>query len=195
MIFFERINALQNLYSSDKCGFQDNAVLYGICNHQPPLADHVVYRPMTKETMEGLINNYKLNIPQELLTLYRFMNGADLFWSVRHIGNKKIRIPICRFSIYGVPLTYDRKHIEPYNISIEDLSRPNNAPESWLKFGAYYKPQSMVDKIDLFVDTIHSTVFAVEHDSKECCIIEKWNAIDSCLCSIFDLLASQMNAI
>lgn len=190
MNFLDRIESLQHTYRADECGVQDNASLYGIYNPKPPLATHIVFNPMPQETMQNLVNNYKLNFPKELLVLYHVMNGADLFWTVRLVGKKKTRIPICCFSIYGVPLTYDRKHIEPYNISVEDLNRPRKTPESWLKFGSYYRPENMIDRLDLFIDTNQATVFAVEHEREECSVVASWNSIDSCLCSVFDLLAS-----
>lgn len=191
MIFLRKIESLQHIYRADECVVQDNAFLYGVCNPKPPLATHIVFNPMPQEAMQNLVNNYKLAFPTELLGLYRVMNGADLFWTVRFVGKKKTRIPICCFSIYGVPLTYDRKHIEPYNISVEDLNRPRKTPESWLKFGSYYRPTNMIDRLDLFIDTNQSAVFAIEHEREECRVVESWSSIDNCLCSVFDLLASQ----
>ena len=105
MNFLERIDCLKHTYKADECGFQDNASLYGIINPNPPLATHIVFNPMPQETMQNLVNNYKRTFPKELLLLYRVMNGADLFWTVRFVGKKKTRIPISCFSIYGVYVT------------------------------------------------------------------------------------------
>lgn len=195
MKFLERIINLHSTYTDEECGIQDNAQLYGVCNPTPPLATHVVFRPMTQDIMQDLINNYKRRFPKALLEIYQVMNGADLFWKVRFVGKKKIPIPLCSFSIYGVPLTYDRMHIEPYNICIEDLDRPNGTPDNWLKFGSYYRPGNESDRIDLYVDTDCDSVFAVKHGSTDCCILSSWDSIDSCLCCIFDLLQSQVKAV
>lgn len=189
MIFINKINNLIETYDGNACRAQDNAFLYGICNPVPPLATHIIFSPMPKEVMKDMINNYRRIFPKELLVLYSIMNGADLFWSVRFVGKKNTRIPFSCFSIYGIPLTYDREHIEPFNISIEDLNRPERTPNSWLKFGSYYRPENNINRLDLFVDTEKGGVFAVEHDSSECCVAATWDSIDSCLCCVFDLLA------
>ena len=123
-------------------------------------------------------------MPAELLNLYRFMNGADLFWSVKKIGTRQI--PFNSLSIYGVPLTFDRLHLEPFNIRIEDLNRPNNTPDSWLKFGSYYSPTVTDIRFDLFVDTESLVVFAVKNGCNVCCIEKSWNSIDCCLCCLLD---------
>ena len=188
MNFVNKINDLIATYDSNVCGARDNAILYGMCNPAPPLATHIVFLPMPIEVMQGMISDYKRTFPKELLTLYNTMNGADLFWSVRYVGKKNIRIPFSYFSIYGIPLTYDREHIEPFNISIEDLNRPKGVPDTWLKFGAYYRPENNINRLDLFVDTEVDRVFAVEHDCDECCVVATWDTIDNCLCCVFDLL-------
>ena len=185
MIFIDKIQDFLSKYESRFCGAKDKAFLYGICNPTPPLADHIVFEPLPESEIKHLVNDYKHNIPEELLTLYRFMNGADLFWTVRILG-KNVRIPFSRLSVYGVPLTFDRKHIEPYSIRIEDLNRPDNTPESWLKFGSYYKDSIIDFYFDLFVDTETLAVFAVKNGESKCCIEEEWSSIDCCLCSLLE---------
>lgn len=188
MKFVNKINSLGNAYNCEVCGRQDNAFLYGIYDVQPPLAEHIVYLPMPEEVMRNMISNYKCNFPVELLELYRTMNGADFFWRVRIVGKNRIRIASNCFSIYGVPLTYDRKHIEPFNISIEDLNRPEGTPSNWLKFGSYCRPTDLSDRLDLFVDTDNNMVYSVRHESAECIVVESWDTIDNCLCDVYDLL-------
>ena len=189
MIFLEKLHALLDTFDSTSCKAVDKANLYGVYNSPPPLAEHIVFSPMPNEIMQHMIEDYKLTFPKELLMLYRTMNGADLFWTVRCVGNRNILIPINHFSIYGVPLTQDRKHIEPFNIRIEDLNRPNKTPDNWLKFGSYYRPNNTTDRLDLFVDTDSNCVFAVEHENANCCITANWNSVDDCLCSVLDILS------
>lgn len=191
MIFLEKLHALLDTFDSESCKARDKAMLYGICDPTPPLAAHIVFSPMPNEVMLDMIKDYKRTFPKELLMLYRAMNGADLFWSVRFVGKKNTRIPISCFSIYGIPLTHDRKHIEPFNIRIEDLNRPNGIPDNWLKFGSYYSPKNTTDRLDLFVDTDLNRVFAVEHGNADCCVTATWNSVDDCLCSVFDILRGQ----
>lgn len=187
MIFLRKLHNIIDTYDSQSCCVRDNAFLFGVCV-PPPLAKHIVFAPMPDDVKQNLISAYRCTIPTELLDLYSAMNGANLFWAVRLVGKKNTRIPFSNLSIYGVPLTWDREHIEPFNISIEDLNRPKGTPDNWLKFGSYYRPKNTDNRLDLFVDTTTNAVFAVEHDYTECCVLENWNSIDDCLCYLFDLL-------
>lgn len=186
--FVEKLHILIDKYTAVECGMRDNAFLYGICNPSPPLAEHIIFSSMPEDVMQGMINAYKLEFPQELLDLYGVMNGANLFWSVDYIGKKKIRIPFNYLSIYGIPLTYDRMHIEPYNISIEDLNRPRETPDNWLKFGSYQSLENSSIRFDLYVDTDTDHVFSVEHGIKICTVTESWKSIDECLCFLLDTM-------
>ncbi|MBR7163409.1 MAG: hypothetical protein IKD21_00340 [Clostridia bacterium] len=186
MIFLKKVFKSLNTYKSDACGVKDKASLYGICDPTPPLATHIVFAPMPGDIKQDLVSDYKRTFPTDLLTLYSAMNGANFFWSTYVVG-RNTKIPFNYFSIYAVPLTHDRQHIEPFNIRIEDLNRPNNTPESWLKFGSYYRPENTTNRLDLFIDTDTSEVFAVEHDCAECCVFKMWHSLDSCLCSLWDM--------
>lgn len=185
MKFLNKIDALRLSYDHNLCSTKDNALLFGVCEPSPPLATHILFKPMSDEIIQNLINEYKRNFPAELLALYKTFNGADLFWTVRYLGKKNIRIPFCRFSIYGIPLTFDRNHIEPFDIRIEDLSRPDDTPDSWLKFGSYYTLGN-VERFDLFVDTDNLKVFALENSSDQLAVAATWDSVDECLCYIFD---------
>lgn len=188
MEFLDKINVLKSKYNKNNCDIRDNALLYDLQKPSPPLAKHIIFPPMPKDVMDNMIYNYKLSFPNELLELYNYMNGADLFWTSCVIGKSNRRIPISQLNIYGVPLTDDRKHLEPLNISIEDLGRPKGTPKSWLKFGSFYYPNDLFRRIMLFIDVNSSKVFAVDENESECFIVTNWNSIDECLCYIFDLL-------
>lgn len=193
MIFLDKISKLQSLYGKDEYGLFDDAFLYGIFAKAPPLAKHIIFPPMPSDVMQSLVNSYKSHFPKELLLLYHTMNGADLFWTVRFVGKKGVRIPLNCLSIYGVPLTHERKKIEPFNISIEDLNRPNGTPMNWLKFGSYYHPEDLSNRLDLFVDTETSNVFAVKHGGEECIVVKEWNTIDNCLCHLYDEITCRLH--
>ena len=187
MNFLKKLFNILNMYDSPSCDVKGNAFLYGICAYAPPLAKHIIFAPMPDGIKQNLINSYKQTIPPELLKLYEAMNGANLFWTARLVGKNNTRIPYCYLSIYGVPLTWNREHIEPFNISIEDLNRPKGTPNTWLKFGSYYGCEIPTNRLDLFVDTSTNAVFAVEHSYAECCVSKTWDTIDDCLCYLFDL--------
>lgn len=188
MKFLKKLQDFLDLYTESSCGVRDNAFLYEVYTSTPPLAKHIVFASMPEDVTLNLISAYKHKIPTELLDLYKVMNGANLFWKVRFVGPKNTRIPYSCLSIYGVPLTWDREHIEPFNICIEDLNRPKGIPDNWLKFGAFNANEKIENRLDLFVDTTTNTAFAVEHNSVECCVSKSWNSIDDCLCDLFDLL-------
>lgn len=189
MIFLEKISSLSHPTSGVSVKEESYAVLIGSCDLRPDHAKHIIFNPMSDGLIAHLLQSYKGNIPDELLRIYQKMNGADLFWTTRYVQKAKLHIPFCMFSIYGIPCSDSRKNVEPFNISIEDLHRPQNTPTTWLKFGAYNEPQMYSQKYDLYIDTEEICVYSVEHDNSECQVVRSWATIDSCLCDIFDLLA------
>ena len=187
MIFLERMKKLVEQFPDEQCQLQENVALYGLQNAPPPLAKHLIFSPMSDALINHLFDSYRGTIPRELETLYRGMNGADLFWFARY--NKVLKFPLAfsRLSIYGIPLS-SRQKIEPFNISVEDLNRPKGTPQEWIKFASYLKTEYETTKLDLFVDSKTSKVFALERDAASFEIRESWDSIDQCLCSILDSL-------
>lgn len=190
LLFVEKIKALDAQFSAEKIKQQENCTLYGVFEKTPPLAKHIVFAAMSEELIQHLIDSYNRTVPAELLTLYRSMNGCNLFWESYLSEKYNIALPMNRFSVYGIPLTF-RERVEPFNISIEDLNRPQGTPQSWLKFGCFYKPNvDFSTRFDLFADTDISAVYAVEHGIETCVVSEQWDSIDTCLCAVFDLLST-----
>lgn len=187
MIFLEKVAALAATYPSEKCKVVDNAILYGTSENSSEYSDHIIYNPMPEKIIEYLVNSYRRKIPEQLLVIYRAMNGGDMFWVKRYIKKVNRYIPFCPFSIYGVPLVDARERNEPFNISIEDLNRHHDTPNSWLKFGAYYEPKCFSKRRDLYVDTNTTVVYAVDHDSSDCTVLKEWLSIDDCLAFVLDL--------
>ena len=188
MRFIEKINTLKASYRSDRCGTRDQAELLGKFAETPPLAAHMIFRPMPMDVQQHLIASYKRKVPAELLQLYDVMNGANLFWARKIMGKSGISIPVKYLSIFGVPLTTDRMHIEPFNISIEDLNRPDATPAAWLKFGNYSMPDDKT--YDLFADTDTGRVYSVENRIPRCVVSESWESIDEALCAVYDRIAA-----
>ena len=193
MKFLNRIEELKNSYTDDRRGIRDRGLLLGTFKNTPPLAEHILFQPMPQEIQEDLIGRYRRKFPKELPELYEYINGAMLFWSSRKVG--KFQIAVQYLSIYGVPLTFDRTQIEPFNISIEDLNRPDGTTDTWLKFGAYSLPDDRNKRWDLFADTETGQVYSVENRIPSCVVHERWSSIDECLCGIFDLLLSYTEQI
>lgn len=187
MRFLTKIDNLLGKYNNSSCKMIDEANLYGVFDSSPPLARHVVFNSMPQSIMQNTVNNYKLHFPKQLLTIYKNMNGANLFWTTLAI-NENLHIPMNYLSIYGVPLRCDRKHLEPFNISVEDLSRADDTPQNWLKFGCFCFPNDSVERYDLFINVDTEATFAVESRTESCDIIFSWDSIDECLCDILDKL-------
>lgn len=190
MRFLEKLSILCMSFDESVCSQRDQAILYGVYEQKPPLAKHIVFNPAPEKAVETLKSNYKRTIPKQLLDLYKSINGVSLFWTIRYIGEKQFRLPINLLTIYGIPLSYDRKHLEPFNISIEDLNRPNGTPQGWLKFGSFRYPEDLSRIADLFVDTETGEVYSMMHGALEFDVVETWSTIDNCLCHVFDLCDS-----
>lgn len=186
MKFIEKIVSLMSSYPEKECGMMDQGRLYGKCE-ELLTAKHVIFLPMPDSVQKSLVADFKRPFPPELLEIYRFMNGGDLFTKPLQIQGYKISD--IHFSIYGVPLTYDRKHLEPFYIRIEDGDRREKVPKTWLKFGSY-KHEKYKDKIGLFVDTDSMKAHSAVHDRtcNKTTILESWKTIDDCLCSVVSYL-------
>lgn len=166
--------------------------LVGIPVQNPPLADHYIYAPMSSALRTSLIASYKRSIPEQLLNIYEAANGCNLFWRCVAFGGGKFKIPMAQLSVYGVPggpMSADR--IEPFNISVEDLDRPGDTPDNWLKFGSYrdFRSEDLME-YDLFADVDTDKVYSVIRKAEKCQIEQKWNSIDDCLCDLFDSIQS-----
>lgn len=189
MKFLKKLNGLLNSYGND-CRKENSAVLYGINENSKPLAKHIVFSKMPPEIMTDMLQRFTQSFPKELLKIYKVTNGANLFFSVRLIGKRNIPIGFSNLSIYGIPLTYDRTQIEPYDIRIEDLNRPDSTPNAWLKFGSYSSPDNDDNLYWLFVDTTDGRVHSVARNQTKCMVDSTWKSIDHCLCELFDRLLS-----
>lgn len=194
MKFLEKVQSLRDSYDIHDCEIQETVALYGI-NHSPnPYKDHVIFSPMSEGQIQFLLDSYAGTIPQDLLTIYRAMNGAHMFstpWSL-NVKGETIYLSTSHLSLYGIPLTNTRDRYEPYNISLEDAASPEGTPMNWLKFGSYHKLESSANFNDLFVDTDTGKVYAQEHDDLQCTVIKSWESIDECLCDLFDFFSEHL---
>ena len=188
MRFLDKLNELQ---SSQPVKMQTNGTkLVGIPDRQPPLANHYIYAPMSPALKKHLMESYRRTIPEQLLKLYDAANGCNLFWRCMELAGGKFKIPVAQLSVYGVPGGPDTVDtIEPYNISVEDLDRPGNAPDNWLKIGSYRDVgQIKMVEYDLFADVDRACVYSLVRKSESSLPVQTWNSIDDCLCGLFDVI-------
>ncbi len=185
MLFIEKIRTLSVSALTD-----GNAAYIDFPKEDPIRARHIVFSPMSEALADHLVASYKGNVPDPLMRLYRTMNGALLFRTMRYFAAARVSIPVCRFSIYGIPTANPQAGLEPFNIGIEDLNRRGNTPTSWLKFGSYYEPMDAANRRELYIDTKTCAVHAVDQSAKECSVLQQWPSLDACLCDIFDRLSA-----
>ena len=184
MKFLKIITQLIDNYGSN-LSFTDNDVCL-LGPHNPPhIAEHFIYAAMPNSTMQHLIQSYRGHFPDDLQKLYSYANGLDLFRTMRKVS-AGICLPASKISIFGMPIIADRKHIEPFNICLEDLNRLSGTPKSWLKFGCLRDifHNELTNEYDLYVDTIEGKAYQVERNNTSLSIIRAWRSIDDCLCSL-----------
>ena len=133
MNFLEILANLKSSYG-EHLTYTDNGVCLLGPRQPPKIADHFIFAPMTDELVQCLVQSYRYKVPDDLLTLYTAANGMELFRTMCSIPGG-FKLPTSKLSIFGVPPLANRQHLEPYNISIEDLSRLPDTPRKWLKFG------------------------------------------------------------
>lgn len=183
--FLEILADLKSSYG-EHLTYTDNGVcLLGSC--QPPkIADHFIFAPMTDELVQCLVQSYRYKVPNDLLTLYTAANGMELFRTMCSIPGG-FKLPTSKLSIFGVPPLADRQHLEPYNISIEDLSRLPDTPRKWLKFGnrCTMDGEIVIQEYDLYVDTDSGMAYQSERSSARLQVVAEWQSVDECLCSVF----------
>lgn len=172
----------------------DNGVRLLAPQAPPQIAEHFLYRPMPEAVLLHLITSYRRTFPEELLEFYTYANGLDLFRTMRKITDE-ISLPASRLSVYGVPLLSDRKHLEPFNISLEDLHHGPGTPDHWLKFGYFrdiFRGETR-GEYDLYADTEDGKAYQTECDSPSLSTVRCWQSIDACLCDLFEYLSKLRN--
>ncbi len=190
MRFLTLLSQLAEKYKGDITFLDNQTRLLG--SHEPPkIADHFIYAPTPEPVIQHLVQSYRRQFPDELQELYAYANGIDMFRAMRKISNE-ISLPASKISVYGVPIYADRKHIEPINISLEDLNRCPDTPESWLKFGCSreFCQGEFAKEFDLYVDTDDGAAYRVGCNCASLSIANVWQSIDDCLCNLFDVESS-----
>lgn len=198
MEFCNIINELKAKYKNNCTTTKNGALLLAPKDPQDetsPSAKHIIYAPMTEKTMDYLVQSYVRTFPSELLKIYQVANGMDLFQKSRPFVCKKKLYYLCvvQLAIYGVP--YWRPTLEcpePYNISLEDLSRLPGTPDNLLKFGSYsvMREQKVVGEFDLFTDVECGKTYAIPREGKKAVIQETWESVDQCLCDLVRRISS-----
>lgn len=169
----------------------DNQVcLLGPEKERPLVAEHTIFPPMPEDVMRHLCDSYKGDIPPQLLELYRAANGMGLFMVYHQLEGINFRLPCRRLNIYGVPLTNSRDRLEPFNISLEDLSRLPKTPANWLKFGSFQMvcEGTAPEEFELFADTGTGCAYLCPRAGKCISVNQQWESIDDCLCDLFERL-------
>lgn len=183
------IEYLKNVKEHSKCEqMQGYIVLNRYKNNQvKPAGDGFLFEPLTGEEVEILENALKCKLPHELVMLYSFTDGFDLFSYTDKMGQYWITSQ--RLSIFGLRIP-DMKI--PFDIIVEGVyKRVDDYPEEWQKFGSVDFPGSYGDKIreyDLYIELDetdgNNRVHMGEKTHKE--IIHTWKSLGDCLSGLFD---------
>lgn len=187
MEFTEKCNRLIRRFDKDILIRKNGTMLLG--PGTIPKAKHYIFAGAPLEHIQqNLVQRYNGTIPDEYISLLQFCNGAILF-NICMCMKDGVSFATALLTILGIPyhLPMDRAadEEEPYDISIEDLTRHPDIPSNWLKFGIYYDVTNLeADPIDLFVDTQSGHVTGCRRKTTAIC--DQWNSIDQCLCALFD---------
>lgn len=185
--FIKHLENLKMEYKNDFILRKNGTLLMGI--NKVPKSRFELYAPLTDENIyEYLVSQYKNPFPKELIEFYKYSNGATLY--IVKINTIKHAFAYSLFSIDGLPLTspYSRPQDEeePFDIRVEDLARHKDIPKTWLKCGRYSKVNDLRTPIDIFIDTLTGRVYSCIKNEKD--IVDKWDNLDECFCSIFEEL-------
>lgn len=196
--FIQHIENLKTIHYDEIRYTPNHTCLIGRFPEKSDLASkHRIQAPMPQEALQYLKDTYKQKVPTELIEIYHTANGCNLCSSLVHVG--EYWIPNSRLDIYGIPIGSPYDDLEPYNISVEDCSRPHNVPKTWLKFGSYSEIYhgTIQGQYDLFVDVVDGMVSAVPMRAKKVNLKNldnQWDSIDRCLCSLLEHALSCMEA-
>ena len=190
MNILKLIDNLKEEYKDDIIVRKNSTILLGI--EKIPKAKHMLFEGLTQDLINDyLVSNYSYSFPPEYIVFLKAFNGANLFTA--KITKNGREFASASFSIYGLPRTqpFDRPADmeEPYDLRIEDLARNKALPDTWLKFGHYNRTETFGDRTDLFIDTSSGKVYCCKKN--ECDILEEWESLDSCLCSIFNVMSKR----
>ena len=188
MEFFKILDSLREQYKDDvKIRDNGTALLHP---GTVPRARHMLFKPLDDTLIEEfLISQYIHKFPTMYIEFLKYTNGANLCITKVWHNIKKKRIPTAGglFTIFGLPRTqpYGRppEMEEPYDMRIEDLSRHDDIPDSWLKCGTYNRNYDLHSEIDIFIDPKYEKVYACVRNQNN--IVDSWDNLDECFCSIY----------
>ena len=187
-----KIEQLKEMYSSNRLIRENGTILLG--PKKMPKCDHMLFKPLSEDTIEECLRKqYKNKFPDEYSDFLRFSNGANLFYT------KIVKPKFCHawnfLTIYGLPMeTSLAKRLnceEPYDMRVEDLSRNEKTPSTWLKCGSYSKTTNIFVKYDIFIDTTTGMVYGYE--TEEGVAVDTWDTLDQCLCDILCSLSNMQH--
>ncbi len=185
MRFFDILDDLKNEYKNN-CSIRNNGTIL-LCPGKIPRSRHMLFKPLCDEYIqEYLIEQYKNNFPEEYIEFLKYSNGANLH-TVK-LKTDRFEFAANLFVIFGLPLTppfsRPKDEEEPFDVRIEDLGRHKDIPNTWLKCGTYTRNYNFNVQNDIFIDTETNKIYACIKNEKE--IIDCWESLDECFCSIFE---------
>ena len=153
-----------------------------------PRSHHTLFAPLEEELIEEyLVEPYAYEFPKEYIEFLKYSNGAKLCTVELQSGKNSFAHSM--LVLYGLPKTPPFKRPmdmeEPFDLRDEDLARHPNIPQTWLKCGSFVKEDNFYVTFNIFIDTTTGKIYACEKDEEE--ILEQWESLDECLCTLFAL--------
>lgn len=189
MHFNDLLRELKVAFASD-CLVRTNGTLL-LSPGKIPKCRHMLFRPMRdNDILSFLVSEYRGVFPKEYIEFLQCSNGANLYYVKLTTSAHSIAYPM--LTLFGLPMTppsgrpLDME--EPYDIRIEDLARSRNIPNTWLKCGTYIREYDFKTIYDIFVDTTSKQAFSTKKNDS--IVVEHWENLDDCLCSIFSRLST-----
>ena len=184
MKFTELLDELKSQYKQNTLIRKNGTLL--LAPGKIPNCRHMLFAPLSRQIIEThLVNNYTNIFPEEYIELLEHTNGANLYGVKLNSG--KFSFAQDLLTIYGLPMTPPFMRAqdmeEPFDLRIEDLSRPNDTPKTWLKCGRYIKDCDFSKPLYIFINTENHHILSTS--KKENAVVEKWNSLDECLCDLF----------
>lgn len=138
---------------------------------------HLFYEGLNEEIIQLMKESHKYPIPESLLAFWRITNGADLFWMKRCYEGIEITREMVSFFGYH---EYGVDKEQPYDIQVEDLSKPKHCKNDWLKIGAMDLVEDL-SRVEIYMDpkSADEKVFAYYQEKKK--LYKEWNSLEECI--------------
>ncbi len=186
MKIFELIDELKEQYRDDSEVQKTGTLLLGVNAGKPLVSKHEVFKPLEKEILDEHINLYKRKFPEQLYQFYRYANGCRLFlrpYYIREYRLAHIGIAINGFQTLELRMIATPELLTmPFDLITDDLRTLKGRPDGLLKAGSIEMEGS--ERKYIYINTENNETVITDTDKFN--IIDRYENLDECLCSLFN---------